>query len=219
MYNQYMTDKTVYFIRHGQTAENVGTTFQPPEAPLNDMGREQAVKIADRIAKLSFDVLLTSPFLRAKQTAEVISHTSGHPVEVSQLFHERLKPTSINGKPFADPVAHAVWTEWQESLYQTGMRVEDGENFDDLMARADSALEYLLKRPESTLVVVTHGFILMALVSRVLLGKDMTGEDFRQFRHALSMENTGLTVFQYGTNKESGETKWQLWVYNDHAHL
>lgn len=218
MYNQYMADKTVYFIRHGQTAENVGTTFQPPDAPLNDKGREQAVKIADRISKLSFDALLASPFLRAKQTAEVISQTSGHPVELNPLFHERLKPTSINGKPFSDPQAHATWLAWQESLYAPSIRVEDGENFDDLMARADSGLEYLLQRPESTLVVVTHGFILMALVSRVLLGKGMSGEDFRHFRHSLAMENTGLTVFQYGAN-ESGEVKWQLWVYNDYAHL
>jgi hypothetical protein len=44
-----------------------------------------------------------------------------------------VKPTSVNGKPYTDEQAAKVWRAWAQSLYTPGMRVEDGENYDDLV--------------------------------------------------------------------------------------
>jgi ribonuclease H / adenosylcobalamin/alpha-ribazole phosphatase len=211
-------EKIVYFVRHGQSEDNVAPVFQSPNSPLNEKGRRQAERIAERVSKLHFEALIASPFERAKQTAEAISRVTGRNAEYSDLFVERVKPTYINGKPFTDGTANKLWREWQKSLYTPGARTEDGENFDDLLTRADEALAFLNDRAERSLVVVTHGYFLRTIVARVLLGTTLSGEAFRQFQKSAAMENTGLTVLRYHSSFEQ-ESSWRLWIYNDHAHL
>ena len=192
--------------------------FQAPHSPLDETGKHQAQRVATRVARLSFDTLLSSPFSRAKETAEAIAKATGKEPEYSDLFVERLKPTSIDGKLFSDPEAAALWRAWNESLYVSGARVLDGENFDDLLVRADRALAFLTARPEQSLVVVTHGYFLRTLVARVLLGDALSGDTFQRVQRMASTENTGLTVLRYQGAFEE-EPWWRLWTYNDHAHL
>jgi len=211
-------EKTVYFVRHGQSEDNVSPVFQSPDSPLSEKGRKQAENIANRVSKLSFDVVISSPLKRAKQTAEAITKFTGIKAEYSELFVERIKPTYVNGKPYTDVKANELWRDWQKSLYAPGMRVEDGENFDDLVIRTDRALNFLKNRPEQSLVVVTHGYFLRTIVIRVLLGDLLSGEAFENSQRAMLMENTGLTVLQYRDGFEE-EARWRLWIYNDHTHL
>lgn len=211
-------EKTVYLIRHAQSTDNVAPVFQSPDSTLNEKGRKQAESIASRISKLSFDALIASPFERAKQTAEAIAKATGKQLEFSELFVERVKPNYINSKPYTDEKAHALWREWEKSLYTPGLHAEDGENFDDLIARADNALAFLQKREEQSFVVVTHGYFLRTIVIRVLLGDLLSGEAFRNIQRTTAMENTGLTVLQYRDRFEE-KPAWRLWIYNDHAHL
>ncbi len=210
-------DKIVYFVRHGQSLGNAAAIFQPPDSPLSETGRKQAVCIAGRVSKLAVQTLLSSPLERAMQTAGAIAQATGLKPQYSGLFVERMKPHSINGKPLADEAAHAVWTEWNKSLYTPGMRVQDGENFDDLIARADAALAYLQARGEASIAVVTHGYFLRTMVARAVLGDMLCGEAFRRFQRVVAMENTGLTAMRY---QEAGEEPgWRVLTYNDHAHL
>jgi broad specificity phosphatase PhoE len=211
-------EKTVYFVRHGESENNVAPVFQSPDSPLNENGRRQAEYIAARVSKLPFEALIASPFQRAKQTAEAITKATGMAAEYSDLFVERIKPTSINGKPYRDEKANMLWREWEKSLHTPNMRVEDGENFDDLVARADRALALLRDRLEKSMVVVTHGYFLRTILARVLLRNLLSGEIFRCFQRAAAMENTGLTVLRYHAGSEE-DSSWRLWVYNDHAHL
>jgi broad specificity phosphatase PhoE len=210
--------KTVYFVRHGQTEANIAPIYQPPNAPLNHRGIEQAHRIAGRISKLSFNVLIASTYERARQTADIIKDATQTTVEYSPLFIERAKPTNVDGKPYSDPQASALWENWESSLYTPGMRIEDGENFDDLMERSKKALAHLEERPEQSIVVVTHGFFLRTIVAHVLLGDLLSGDALRHFQHAASMENTGITVLEL-TQEDAESPFWRLWTYNDHAHL
>ena len=211
-------EKTVYFVRHGQSEDNAAPVFQSPDSPLSAQGRRQAERVAERFCKLSFEALIASPFRRASETAEIIATATATEVEYSQLFVERIKPTCINGKPHDDEAANAVWRNWEKSLHTPGMRVSDGENFDDLVRRADEALTFLGDRAEGSLVVVTHGYFLRTILARVLLGELISGETFRRFQRNASMENTGLTVVRCQGGFEE-EPSWRVWVYNDHAHL
>jgi broad specificity phosphatase PhoE len=211
-------EKIVYFVRHAQSEHNIAPVFQSPDSPLSPEGMRQAERIADRVSRLAFEVLIASPFRRARETAEAIARIAGREPELSPLFVERLKPSRINGKPFADEEARAIWREWHKSLYSPGMRVEDGENLDDIVARVDKALAFLSARSERSLVVVTHGYFLRAMLARVLLGDLFTGENFRHFQRSAATENTGLTVLRHrGALDEP--PRWRLWTYNDHAHL
>ncbi len=213
------TEKIVYFVRHGQSLDNASPVFQSPDSPLTEKGREQVRKIAGRIGKISFDALISSSFRRAGETAGFIAEATGKNIEYSDLFVERIKPTSVNGKPHSDKAATVLWKKWNESLYVPGVRAEDGENFDDIVMRADNALEYLHARPERSIVVVTHGYFLRTILARVLVGESLTGEIFKKFQRGAMMENTGLTVLEYQNELEKADSRWRLWVYNDHAHL
>lgn len=210
-------EKTIYFVRHGQSEGNISPIFQPLESPLTEMGRTQAKRIAERISKLNFETLISSPLSRAKETAETIAGLLGKRPEYSDLFVERTKPTRVAGKSYNDEEASKLWDEWEKSLYTPGLRAEDGENFDDLIARADKALDFLKNRTEKEIAVVTHGFFLRTMIVRAIFGDSLTPEAFRNFHTRVFIENTGLSVLKYGKTHEG--TMWYLWVYNDHAHL
>lgn len=210
--------KTIYFIRHGQSDDNVAPVFQSSDSPLSAKGRQQAEAVAKRIASLKFDVLISSPLHRAKETAEIISQETGKKLELSDLFVERIKPDAIIGKPYADADASLLWREWEKSLYTPGMRIDNGENFDDLIKRADEVLDFLKNRIENRIVVVSHSYFLRTVVARVLLGDSLSGENFHNFQKVASIENTALTILKFKDAFEEDVT-WRLDTYNDYSHL
>lgn len=211
-------EKIVYLVRHGQSEANVAPVFQGLHSPLSEVGQGQAQKIAQRVQHLECDALIASPLLRTKQTAEAITALTGLVPEYSDLFVERIKPARLNDTLHTDEVANALWRQWEDSLSTPGMRAEDGENFDDLMQRADKALDFLQNRPEKTITVVTHGYFLKALVARIILGNNLTADTFKHFQQHTHTQNTGVTVLHYKDSFEMPRA-WHVWVYNDHAHL
>ncbi|MCR4276288.1 MAG: histidine phosphatase family protein [Candidatus Parcubacteria bacterium] len=209
--------KTIYFVRHGQSEGNIGTVYQPTSSPLTGRGREQAGYAAERAAALSFELIVSSPIARAKETAEAIAERTGKPIEFSNLFVERQKPANLSGKAHSDIEAQKLNGDWEKSLYTSGYRAEDGENFDDLILRAVQALKHLADRPEKDLLVVTHGFFLKTMVTRILIGKTINGDSFKHFQYRVRTQNTGLSVLEFDSDLD--DPSWRLLVWNDHAHL
>lgn len=214
-----MRGKTVYFVRHGESDGNISPVFQAPDSPLSAMGREQALYVAKRVAKLSFDALVASPMERTKQTAEFITQATGKEPLYSDLFVERLKPSRLNGKPYSDKKAHVLWKEWEKSLVSPDVKVEDGENFTEIVSRADQALAFLENRREKSIVVVTHGYFLRVILARVLLDNLLTSELFLRFLKATVTKNTGITVLTHDKKHADEDPSWRLLTYNDYAHL
>ena len=215
--------KTVYFVRHGQSKGNVEPVFQAADSPLTEEGKRQAHLIAKRCAKLPIQIILASTQLRAKETAEIITGKTGTLLEFSDLFRERRKPSALNGKSFSDPAANDLNEQWVKSLLDEGPRAGDGENFADVSQRAGKALDFLLKRTEDEILVVTHGVFMRYIVARAMYGEELTGRDFSKLAQSMVMENTGITVLRHDAPVNIlawGElAPWQLWVWNDHAHL
>lgn len=65
--------KEFYFIRHGQTDQNVTGIYTEEDIPLNPTGMGQAKKIESVIATLPIQTVCHSPLLRARQTKELIT--------------------------------------------------------------------------------------------------------------------------------------------------
>ena len=66
----------IYFIRHGQTETNKANLLQGrSDIPLNDTGREQAKSAAGwfRSRGITFDLVYSSPLIRAVETAGIIA--------------------------------------------------------------------------------------------------------------------------------------------------
>lgn len=210
--------KTVYLVRHGQSEHNILPVFQAKGAPLSDTGREQASKIAKRASDLKIDTLIASPLPRAKETAQIIGQATGKEPIYSEIFVERKIPTFIQGKPYEDLEANKLWREWDASFYDPEIRVADGENYTDLVTRADEAISFLNLQASETILVVSHGGLIRTIVARVLMGELLTPELLKHFHNIAGIENTGLTVLKYRAGFED-EAKWRLLSYNDHAHL
>lgn len=56
----------LYLVRHGQTDFNKGDLTQgSSDIPLNETGKEQARKLAERVKNMRFDAYYVSPLTRA----------------------------------------------------------------------------------------------------------------------------------------------------------
>jgi len=66
------------FIRHGQTDWNRDDRLQgSSDIPLNDTGREQAREAARMLRDGGWTAIVSSPLLRARETAEIIARELG----------------------------------------------------------------------------------------------------------------------------------------------
>ncbi len=68
-----MTAVDLYLIRHGLAGEH-GSYANDDERPLTDEGRQKTRQVAKRLKELDirFDLMLTSPLVRAQQTAAIL---------------------------------------------------------------------------------------------------------------------------------------------------
>jgi probable phosphoglycerate mutase len=124
-------------LRHGQTPLSVERRYSGHGDPeLTPLGRAQAVGAAARLAGMpGIAAVLTSPLLRARQTAQAVAEATGAPLAV----REGLIETDFGaweGLTFAeakgrDPELHAAWLGSEEvappggeSFAAVGRRVE-----------------------------------------------------------------------------------------------
>jgi|SRR3989344_1613942 len=216
--------KTVYFVRHGQTSFNAERRFNTPDASLSEEGRQQAAEIADRTAKLPIEAIVTSTLPRAKQTAEIIAKTLDKKLYESDLFVEGGYTKKFYGAPVDSPESAVVSEEYFGRFCEPGYRPEDGEGFDDFKKRALASFSYIEQLPEREILVVTHAFFLWFIGAAAIFGEELTAKECLGVLKGLDlMENTAITIvtFDAPARKAAGEptAKWQLNVWNDHAHL
>lgn len=210
-------EKTIYLVRHGQSVANVGSIFDAQDTPINEEGLLQANHLAKRIKEVVFEKLLASPLPRARDTAQAITRETGIGAEYLEELAEARNPSSIEGKPYEDLEASAMWHAWQASLWNEGPKVENGEDYSEIIARADYLLRSFFARAEKSIVAVSHGFLIRTIIARVALGDALTAPAFKNFQLRSSSENTGISVIKY--KKSYKGTGWHLWTFNDHAHL
>lgn len=65
----------LYMIRHGLADKKIEDEINDDERPLNKKGKEKMKDIAKGLKelKISFDIILTSPLLRSKESAEILN--------------------------------------------------------------------------------------------------------------------------------------------------
>lgn len=80
-----------YWVRHGQSTWNVLDRMQGQELgpPLTDLGRTQSAAAAEELAGLGITRILSSPAVRAQQTAEIVAGRLGLTVETEDLLVEK----------------------------------------------------------------------------------------------------------------------------------
>ena len=143
---------TILLVRHGETVDNARQIMQgQTQGELNEQGREQALKVAERLSSEPIDAVVASDLHRAIQTAEYIAVPHGLPVTTTKLLRER-DWGSFTGR-FIPDLRGEVWPD-------------DIESEEILLERARSFLIYITTTyPDKRVVAVGHGIINKAILA------------------------------------------------------
>lgn len=199
----------ITLLRHGESVGNAESRWQgQADYPLTDVGRAQARALAQRwkSEEAKFDLIITSPLLRAKETAEIVAKAVNIEVETDALWLERdngdfagLTPTEARQK-FPPPVFYTPYD------FVGG----DGEGDWELFLRAGQALHSLLRRRPARYLIVSHGGLLNQVMHAVIGVAPQANNSGTRFR----FENTSFAQITYYPHQH----RWMIEKINDRAH-
>jgi len=156
-------------LRHGQTPMSVQKRYAGrTDAPLTEVGAQQAAAAAKRLASAGLGVIVTSPLLRTVQTAQAVAAVTGAAVVTDDGFRE-TDFGAWEGLTFAEvrerwPAEISAW------LADPDVAPPDGESFTDVSARVAEALDRVLAaRAGQTVLIVSHVTPIKMLVAAALL--------------------------------------------------
>ncbi len=203
-------DKLIVLLRHGQSIGNAENRHQgQAEFPLTDVGVFQAEQLASTWSRagVQFDLAISSPQTRAKQTAKIITGATKTNLEFDPIWMERdngelaglLHKEAIQSLPppefipIHQPIANTGESQW------------------DLFLRAATAVNKLVKYPSGRYLIVSHGGFLN-MVIHAILGQaprsNFQGPNF-------NFSNTGYTTIQYKPSNDN----WIFLEHNNTSHL
>ena len=121
------------------------------QGELNEEGREQARRVAERLAAEPIDAVVASDLRRAIQTAEIIAAPHHIVVRTTELLRER-DWGSFTGRYIPD-LRGETWPD-------------DIESEEDMLQRALTFLKYITTTyPDKRVVAVGHGIINKAILA------------------------------------------------------
>jgi probable phosphoglycerate mutase len=143
--------RTFVVVRHGQSLLNVdGVVNGDPalDRGLSERGIEQARQLAGQTAHLPIDVLVVSPFPRARQTADIALDGRNIPHEIDPDLGD-VRIGSLEGGSLADYRRSAAHLDRDVAF-------PGGESLNAAARRYAAAFLRLCDRPEPTMFVAWH---------------------------------------------------------------
>jgi probable phosphoglycerate mutase len=198
----------LFLVRHGATVLSAEDRFAgSTDAPLSDEGREQALRLARRLAPESLAAVYASPLRRTLDTATILA--TPHRLEVRprpelrEIDHghwERLTRHEVEERY---PAEAAAWDEDPFSCAPQG-----GESGLAVTARALPALlEIVRAHAGERVLVVSHKATIRLLLSSLL------GFDPRRYRDNLEQSPAALNIVDFRDTVRS-----RLTLFNDTSH-
>lgn len=136
----------IYIVRHGQVPHNAIKQYNTTDEDLTEIGVEQALQLREKIKGIKFDVVISSPLVRAKHTAEIIT-------ENEILFDDRIKERScgnLSGQPLEVTNREEYWN------YYTTIQYGTSENIQQFFKRVYDFLDELKAKQYNNVLIVTH---------------------------------------------------------------
>jgi len=175
-------------IRHGETNKNAGNKLHgyADAEKLNAVGRKQIAKTAKELAKYLPVQVYSSSEKRAVESAQIIAKALKIPLKKIEGMEER------NWGIYAGK----AWDEVKNKLDQMSLEERytylppEGESWKQFEERLINAIQRIVQENQGTVVVVTHGGAIRALLP-YLLGVNKE-ESFKY-----DPPNGSLTIFEY----------------------
>ncbi len=199
----------IYLTRHGETVWNKQHRFQGHKnSDLTDKGVLAAELLADRIEEIDLDCIVSSPLMRAYDTAEIVRGNK----DVEIIKHEGLK--EINLGEFEGMSYDDIKEEHGELLAEIekdpfNNRYPSGENLREFYNRVEKAFNEIVEKCRNkTVLIVAHGGTLKCIESYI--------RDFKISSDWIGnvVQNCSLSYIEVDENNEIKEI-----FYNDTKHL
>jgi len=155
---------TFFLIRHASCA-GLGQTLWGRTAGvcLNEQGKLQAQRLAERLRGITLDAIYSSPVERATATAEAIARAMNREVNENPRFNE-IDFGDWSGKSFDDLSRDERWRRFNES--RSTNRIPGGESFLEVQTRVVTELERLsTKHGDARVAIVSHADVIKAAVA------------------------------------------------------
>jgi len=152
-------------VRHAEPAESArGRCYGRLDLELSDRGRMQSERLATQLSAEPVAAVISSPRLRAFDTARAIAERHGLEVRVVDPLRE-LDFGELEGCTYDEIAATRpeLYAQWMRT--PTAVRFPGGESFDDLRRRVAGAVSRLREAYDGRLVLaVTHGGVVRAVL-------------------------------------------------------
>ena len=155
----------IYLLRHGQTDWNLQGRWQGhADIPLNAVGLEQAVRLAQTLSACGLQAIYASDLQRARQTAEALAQVTGLSVVVDARLRE-VNQGEWQGLPMAE-IRQRYRRGYQDLKDPTLFAPPGGESLRQLCDRLLSSIqEIAIHHPDQRVAVVSHGFAVAVLLA------------------------------------------------------
>ena len=182
----------IFLIRHGATVLTAEDRFAgATDVQLSDEGREQARRLAERLATEKMTAVYASPLGRTVETASIIAQPHGLEVvrrdglrEISHGHWEQMTRQEVDKKYPEEAAA------WEEDPYT--FAPEDGESGLAVTARAlPVLLEIVREHRGGTVAIISHKATIRLLLSSLL------GFDPRRYRDNLDQSPAALNIVDF----------------------
>ena len=152
-----MTNTHIGLFRHGQTDWNINFLLQGvTDIPMNETGIEQVNNAAKAINREDWDLILTSPLGRARETARIISEQVGFD-EIQEL--DLLIERSFGE---AEGLAYDQWKAKFSDLDE----IPGGESRTQLVDRSKLLLETIsASHPGKRVLAISHGALIRTVLA------------------------------------------------------
>ena len=180
----------MHLVRHGQSIWNAAGRIQGQiDIELDEIGLQQAQRIADRLEREPIAAIYSSPLLRARSTAEAIAARFNLPVALDARLME-YDFGAISGMTWAEVTENhpELANRWLEDPWAVPVAGSEGRvNF---AARVMSAMQDIgAQHPTEQVAIVAHGGTFGVYLT-AMLGLDLNR------RHPFHFGNTSLSLVE-----------------------
>ena len=155
----------IYILRHGETGLNAKGIMQGRlDEPLNENGRKLAALSGQAMKGVRFDDCISSPLIRATETAEILLRESGNAANIA--IDDRLLEIhfgDLEGKSLSE-MGEEGYRFYRDPFHFAGF--PNGETIQDVCIRTQSLLKELIAKDDGkTYLISTHGCAMRAMVN------------------------------------------------------
>jgi len=138
----------IYLVRHGQCESNVIGRYNFKDEDINETGIKQAIDLREKINNIDYDIVISSPLMRAKHTAEIIN-VKNKPMIFDDRLQERIHG-SMEGKSVSESDRDEEWN------YYSKIRFGTAEKAIEVCNRVKEFLDELKTKNYKSVLIVAH---------------------------------------------------------------